>query len=55
VVDGGCLGYIKITKPIQQFDISLNRSFMNKIKSWQHAFDLFNSNQINAIIICVLI
>ena len=41
----------KITKPIQQFDISLNRDFMNKkLKIGLHAFDLFNMNEVNALI-----
>jgi iron complex outermembrane recepter protein len=41
----------KITKPIQQFDISLTRDFMNKkLKVGLHAFDLFNQNEINAIV-----
>lgn len=41
----------KITKPIQQFDISLNRDFMNnKLKIGIHCFDVFNSNEINALI-----
>ena len=41
----------KITKPIQQFDISLNKDFMNKkLKIGLHAFDVFNQNQINALV-----
>lgn len=41
----------KITKPIQQFDISLNRDFLNKkLKIGIHAFDIFNQNQINALV-----
>ncbi len=41
----------KITKPIQQFDISFNKDFMNKkLKVGLHCFDVFNSNQINALI-----
>ena len=41
----------KITKPIQQFDLSLTRDFMNKkLKVGIHAFDLFNQNEINAIV-----
>ncbi len=41
----------KITKPIQQFDISFNKDFMNKkLKVGLHVFDVFNSNQINALI-----
>ena len=39
----------KVTKPIQQFDISFNKDFMNKkLKLGLHVFDVFNSNQINA-------
>ncbi len=41
----------KITKPIQQFDISLNKDFMNKkLKVGVHAFDLFNQNEVNALV-----
>lgn len=41
----------KITKPIQQFDISLNKDFMNKkLKIGVHAFDLFNQNEVNALV-----
>jgi iron complex outermembrane receptor protein len=41
----------KITKPIQQFDISFSRDFMNKkLKIGLHAFDVFNQNEINALI-----
>ncbi|MBC7524498.1 MAG: TonB-dependent receptor [Flavobacterium sp.] len=41
----------KVTKSIQQFDISFNKDFMNKkLKVGLHCFDVFNSNQINAII-----
>ena len=41
----------KIIKPIQQFDISFNKDFMNKnLKVGLHCFDVFNSNQINALI-----
>lgn len=41
----------KITKPIQQFDISFNRDFMDKkLKIGLHCFDVFNSNEINALI-----
>jgi iron complex outermembrane receptor protein len=48
---GGVWEIYKITKPIQQFDISFSRDFMNKkLKIGLHAFDLFNQNQINALI-----
>ena len=41
----------KVIKPIQQFDISFNKDFMNKkLKVGLHCFDVFNSNQINALI-----
>lgn len=41
----------KITKPIQQFDISFNRDFMDKkLKIGLHCFDVFNSNEVNALI-----
>ena len=41
----------KITKPIQQFDISFNRDFLNKsLKIGVHAFDLFNINEVSALI-----
>ncbi len=41
----------KIEKPIQQFDISLNRDFLNKnLKVGLHCFDVFNINEVNAII-----
>ena len=40
-----------IEKPIQQFDISFNRDFMNKkLKVGLHAFDVFNANEVNALI-----
>lgn len=39
----------KITKPIQQFDISFNKEFMNKkLRLGLHVFDLFNVNEVNA-------
>lgn len=41
----------QITKPIQQFDISFNKDFMNKrLKIGLHCFDVFNSNEVNALI-----
>lgn len=41
----------QITKPIQQFDISFNKEFMNKnLKIGLHCFDVFNTNEINALI-----
>jgi iron complex outermembrane receptor protein len=48
---GGVWEIYKITKPIQQFDISFSRDFMNKkLKLGLHAFDLFNQNEVNALI-----
>ena len=48
---GGVWEIYKITKPIQQFDISFSREFMDKkLKIGLHAFDLFNQNEINALI-----
>ncbi len=41
----------QVTKPIQQFDISFNKDFMNKkLKLGFHVFDVFNTNEINAVI-----
>lgn len=41
----------KVTKPIQQFDISFSKDFMHKkLKIGLHAFDVFNANNINALI-----
>ena len=41
----------KITKPIQQFDISFNRDFLDKnLKIGLHCFDVFNKNEVNALI-----
>lgn len=49
--ENGVWEIYKITKPIQQFDISLNRDFLNKkLKIGIHAFDVFNQNQINALV-----
>ncbi len=40
-----------LKNPIQQFDISLNRDFMNKnLKIGLHCFDVFNTNEINALV-----
>jgi len=39
----------QITKPIQQFDISFNKDFLNKnLKIGLHCFDVFNANEVNA-------
>jgi len=41
----------QITKPIQQFDISFNRDFLNKnLKIGLHCFDVFNTNEVNALV-----
>jgi hypothetical protein len=41
----------KVTKPIQQLDISFQKDFMNKkLKIGLHAFDIFNANEVNALI-----
>jgi len=51
ILPSGVWEIYNITKPIQQFDISFTRSFMDKkLKLGVHAFDLFNINQINALI-----
>ena len=41
----------QIEKPIQQFDISFNKDFLNKnLKIGLHCFDVFNSNEVNALV-----
>ncbi|WP_310557260.1 outer membrane beta-barrel family protein [Flavobacterium sp.] len=41
----------KIEKPIQEFDISFNKNLMDKkLKLGLHVFDVFNKNEINALI-----
>ena len=41
----------RIEKPIQQFDISFNKNFMDKkLKVGIHCFDVFNANEVNATI-----
>lgn len=41
----------QIEKPIQQFDISFNKDFLNKnLKIGVHCFDVFNSNEVNALV-----
>jgi hypothetical protein len=48
---GGTWEIYKIEKAIQQFDISFNKDFMNKnLKLGLHVFDVFNSNEINALV-----
>lgn len=51
ILPGGTWEIYQIDKPIQQFDISFTRDFMNKnLKIGLHCFDVFNSNEINALI-----
>jgi len=41
----------KIMKPIQQFDISFNKNFLDKkLKIGIHCFDVFNVNEVNALV-----
>lgn len=41
----------QIEKPIQQFDVSFNKDFINKkLKIGLHCFDVFNSDETNALI-----
>jgi iron complex outermembrane recepter protein len=41
----------QVTKPIQQFDVSFNRDFINKkMKAGLHCFDVFNQNENNGLI-----
>lgn len=41
----------QITKPIHQFDVTFTREFMNKnLKIGLHCFDVFNTNEINALV-----
>ena len=41
----------QVIKPIQQFDISFNREFVNKkMKVGLHCFDVFNKNETNGLI-----
>lgn len=40
-----------VEKPIQQFDISFNKDFLNKnLKIGLHCFDVFNQNEVHALI-----
>jgi hypothetical protein len=51
ILPSGVWEIYKITKPIQQFDISLNKDFMNKkLKLGIHLFDVFNTNEVNALV-----
>lgn len=48
---GGVWEIYKIEKPIQQFDVSFNKDFLNKkLKIGLHMFDVFNQNEINALV-----
>lgn len=48
---GGTWEIYKIQKPIQQFDVSFNKDFMNKnLKIGLHCFDVFNQNEVNALV-----
>jgi hypothetical protein len=41
----------QIEKPIQQFDISFTKDFLNKnLKIGLHCFDVFNTNEVNALV-----
>ncbi|SCY72515.1 TonB-dependent receptor domain-containing protein [Flavobacterium caeni] len=41
----------RIDKAIQQFDVSFNKDFLNKnLKIGLHCFDVFNANEVNALI-----
>lgn len=41
----------RIERPIQQFDISFNKTFMDKkLKIGVHCFDVFNANEVNALV-----
>ncbi|TPD65563.1 TonB-dependent receptor domain-containing protein [Flavobacterium microcysteis] len=41
----------RIEKPIQQFDISFNKAFLDKkLKVGLHCFDVFNANEVNALV-----
>jgi len=41
----------RITKPIQEFSMSFHKEFMDKkLKIGLHAFDLFNTNEVNALV-----
>ena len=40
-----------INKPIQEFDITFTKDFMNKnLKIGLHCFDVFNTNEVNAMV-----
>ncbi|MCF6131805.1 TonB-dependent receptor domain-containing protein [Flavobacterium wongokense] len=51
ILQKGTWEIYNITKPIQEFDISFSREFMNKnLKVGVHCFDVFNSNEVNALV-----
>ncbi|OYU79495.1 MAG: hypothetical protein CFE23_13780 [Flavobacterium sp. BFFFF1] len=51
ILPKGIYEIYRIDKPIQQFDISFNRDFMDKkLKLGLHCFDVFNANEVNAFV-----
>ncbi len=51
ILPKGTWDIYQIEKPIQQFDISFNRDFLNKnLKIGLHCFDVFNANEVNALV-----
>jgi len=51
ILSKGTWEIYQITKPIQQFDISFNKDFLNKnLKIGLHCFDVFNTNEVNALV-----
>jgi outer membrane beta-barrel protein/TonB-dependent receptor-like protein len=51
IMPKGVFEIYRIDKPIQQFDISFNKDFMDKkLKLGLHCFDVFNANEVNAFV-----
>ncbi|AWA28905.1 hypothetical protein HYN48_01725 [Flavobacterium magnum] len=51
IMPKGIYEIYRIDKPIQQFDISFNKDFMDKkLKLGLHCFDVFNANEVNAFV-----
>lgn len=51
ILPKGVFEIYRIDKPIQQFDISFNKDFMDKkLKLGLHCFDVFNANEVNAFV-----
>ncbi|MBF2709897.1 TonB-dependent receptor domain-containing protein [Flavobacterium soyangense] len=51
ILSKGTWEVYQVTKPIQQFDISFNKDFMDKkMKVGLHCFDVFNKNETNGLI-----